>query len=66
MKFITLSNSNPERLATLVNDYLREGWKLHGDLVQFNHNLIQAMTQGEYIRPARLKQKQASETDGDA
>ena len=42
-------------LVTKVNAYLGKGWKLLGQPYIKNHLTNQAMTKGEYIRPARLK-----------
>lgn len=58
MKYKILSNTKPEALENLVNEYLSEGWKMYGYPVMMHHNLCQAVTKGDAIRPARLKAKQ--------
>ena len=57
MKYKIISNPNQDTLCRQLDEHLAEGWKLHGTLTVFNHQMVQAITKGDYVRPARLKEK---------
>jgi hypothetical protein len=57
MKYMTLSNNQIGSLDMEVNFFLKEGWKLHGNQYHVNYVFYQVMTKGDYVRPARLKEK---------
>jgi len=58
MEFMIVTEPQDDLLVTKVNAYLGKGWKLLGQPYIKNHLTNQAMTKGEYIRPARLKNKE--------
>jgi hypothetical protein len=57
MKVLTLTDSRIEKLDQKVNDYLEQGYKILGQPYVFNHLVCVTVTKGDYIRPARLKEK---------
>ena len=57
MQYKTLSAREISKLDDLVNQYLKEGWKLNGSQYFTNFEYLQPVTKGDYIRPARLKDK---------
>ena len=51
MEHIILTNSDPIFLSSQIEDYLKAGWKLHGNLIviqspiiKFEIQFVQAMT----------------------
>ena len=63
MKYLIISYSNQQTLERQINEHLELGWKLHGNPYQYNHNMCQAITKGDYVRPARLKEKANAKSD---
>lgn len=59
MKYKVISNSRIEQVERQVNEHLALGWKLHGSPMMRTHELMQAMVEGEPVRPARAKERQA-------
>ena len=57
MKYLTLNDSKISSLDATVNFHLKEGWKLHGNQYHVNYVFYQVMVKGDYVRPARLKEK---------
>ena len=58
MKIRIRKCSTSELLEAEVNYDLSEGWKFHGGVFVHNYSWCQAMTKGDYIRPARLKKNE--------
>jgi hypothetical protein len=57
MEYMIMQEPGDDKLVQKVNNYLQKGWRLLGQPYTKNHLTCQAMTKGEYIRPARLKEK---------
>lgn len=48
--FKILKSENPDIIGQEILDYLKKGWALHGDMKEFNGNLIQAIVKVELER----------------
>lgn len=48
--FKILKSSNPDVMGQEILDYLKKGWSLHGDMKEFNGNLVQAVVKVELER----------------
>ena len=57
MEYMIVTESDDNKLVERVNNYIKKGWKLHGQPYTKNHLTTQAMVKGEYPRPSRVKGK---------
>ena len=48
MEYKLLEHNTIAGIENLVNEYLADGWKLHGSPFPKVHNVCQAVTKGDY------------------
>lgn len=59
MDYKILTQTSVERMTTLVQEHLNDGWQLHGTLTVFNHQLAQTVTK----QPKRARKKRTTTDD---
>ena len=63
MKYKIVKTSTTEQMEAEMDALLKAGWRMYGYLMVKDYQLVQVVTKGEYVRPARLKEKQNESTD---